>query len=171
MTAKPSSWPGLRRRRLAWLLVLACPCDALAADLPNAVHGHSDLFAAQGVVIAWGVLRGGTEQETTIVVRVLADASRYAQIAVDGVDPFTQQRRSLVALRPLAGSFEVRTPRAHFADFPRTEFGFHATGSAPAAAQATLLVFYLGVPDTTPEFTNQAGLDAYLADRVSRASR
>jgi hypothetical protein len=31
-------------------------------------------------------------------------------------------------------------------------------------------VFYLGVPDTTPEFANGASLDAYLADRIARLS-
>ena len=42
-----------------------------------------------------------------------------------------------------------RSSRAHFADFPRTELTFD--GPAPAAAPA-LVVYYAGVPDTTPEF-------------------
>jgi hypothetical protein len=32
-----------------------------------------------------------------------------------------------------------------------------------------LTVFYLGVPDTTPEFADAAKLDAYLAERLERA--
>ena len=34
-----------------------------------------------------------------------------------------------------------------------------------------LIVFYLGVPDTTPEFAGAAALDAYLSERIARARR
>ena len=61
-------------------------------------------------------------------------------------------------------------PRAHFAEFPRTELRFYAAGAAPAPGPPRLVVFYLGVPDTTPEFANDASLDAYLADRIARLS-
>lgn len=152
------------------LLTFACQSAAFAAEMPLEIHGHSDAFAANGVAIAWGVLRGATEQTTTIVLRVVADPTLYARVAADGVDPFTQQRQVIVAERPLAGLVEVRTPRAHFADFPRTELRFHAPGAAAPLAAPKLVVFYLGVPDTTPEFANGAGLDAYLADRIARLS-
>ena len=33
---------------------------------------------------------------------------------------------------------------------------------------AILAVYYLGVPDTTPEFATEASLAAYLADRIAR---
>ena len=128
------------------------------------------MFAASGVAIAWGVLRGATEETTTIMVRVAADPAVFARIAVDGVDPFTQKRQVVVAERSLAGLVDVRMPRAHFADFPRTELRFQAKASAAASAPAPsgLLVFYLGVPDTTPEFTSGASLEAHLTDRIAR---
>jgi hypothetical protein len=67
---------------------------------------------------------------------------------------------------PVAGPIELSVPRAHFADFPRTELTFD--GPAPAAAPA-LVVYYAGVPDTTPEFAAADRLDAYLAARIVRA--
>lgn len=154
---------------LAGMLALSAhPYAAIAADALQELHGHSDAFGGNGVAIAWGVLRGATEETTTIVLRVAADPALFTRVAADGVDPFTQRRQVIVAERPLAGLVDVRMPRAHFADFPRTELRFYAAGASPASAAPRLVVFYLGVPDTTPEFANDARLDAYLTDRIAR---
>jgi hypothetical protein len=141
---------------------------AAAADVTRELHGHSDAFAASGVAIAWAVLRGNSEETTAVVMRVATDSGAFARFAADSVDPFTQRRQAVVAERPLAGATEVRVPRAHFADFPRTELRFYAAGAASASLPPMLIVFYLGVPDTTPEFTDPARLDAYLTDRIAR---
>jgi hypothetical protein len=154
---------------LAGMLALsATPFAAIIADAPQELHGNSDAFAGNGVAIAWGVLRGATEEATTIVLRVAADPALFTRVAADGVDPFTQRQQVVVAERPLAGLVDVRVPRAHFADFPRTELRFYAAGASPAPAAPRLVVFYLGVPDTAPEFANDARLDAYLIDRIAR---
>jgi hypothetical protein len=58
----------------------------------------------------------------------------------------------------------VRIPRGSFADFPRTEWQFLGSGKEPR-----LTVFYLGVPDTTPEFADEARLDAYLEERLAKS--
>ena len=84
---------------------------------------------------------------------------------MDSIDPFTQQHKATqasVRARPRA---DLRFPRAHFADFPRTEFKFTADGKAASSA---LTVYYLGVPDTTPEFATPEALGRYLDDRVAR---
>ena len=65
---------------------------------------------------------------------------------------------------PVGDRVEVRIARADFADFPRTELRFWASWTESPA----LVVYYLGVPDTTPEFANEATLDAYLAARIER---
>lgn len=156
------------------LLFWAIPLAANAADAPQEVHGDSDAFAANGVAIAWGVRRGATEETTTIVLRVVADPALYSRLAVDAVDPFTRQRQVIVAERALNGALDVRMPRAHFADYPRSELRFYAAGGGSGAqlsAVPGLVVFYVGVPDTTPEFVNDAGLDAYLSDRMGRLAR
>jgi hypothetical protein len=150
------------------LALSAHPFAAIAADAPQELHGNSDAFAANGVMVAWGVLRGATEETTTIVLRIDADPALFARVAADGIDPFTQRRQVIVAERQLAGLGDLRMPRAHFADFPRTELRFYAAGAGTAPAAPGLVVFYLGVPDTTPEFTNDARLDAYLTDRIAR---
>ena len=124
------------------------------------MHGASDTFAGEGVAVVWGVLRGATEETTTVVLRLAADAKRYNRIEVAGVDPFTRDTKIRAAASATGAGLDVRLPRAGFADLPRTELRF-------SGAQA-LVVYYLGIPDTTPEFATVAALEAHLASRMAK---
>jgi hypothetical protein len=137
---------------------------AFAASDAREVHGVADAFARHGVALAWGVLRGSTEADTVVVVRIESSTPDYAFVSAEGVDPFTQQRSTLQPATRAAGGVELRFPRGRFAEFPRTEFRF----APDEKTAATLTVYYLGVPDTTPEFASQEALARYLADRLAR---
>jgi hypothetical protein len=128
----------------------------------------ADAFAANGVAIAWGVVRGKSEAATSVAIRVVADAALYPWIAVNGGDPFTSQHRPLLIPTSNAGVIEVRSSRAQFADFPRTELRFYDSAAQIQSDTPKLVVFYLGVPDTTPEFATEDKLDAYLSDRIAK---
>jgi len=158
----------LRAVAICALMAQGTPA-AQAADAPREMHGSGDTFAVPGMALAWGVLRGADEDSTQIVIRIATDPAVFAEVGVSGGDPFTQDRKVIVATTPSAGVIDVRTSRAHFARFPRTELRFFAPASGDATRTASLLVFYLGVPDTTPEFADEAKLDAYLRERVAKA--
>ena len=145
---------------VGWAL---CPGPLLAQPAATEVHGTSDGFAGSGVAIAWAVLRGTSEETTLIVLRVAADPGLYSRVVVDGVDPFSKERQAVAGERPIGAFSDIRMPRARFADFPRTELRFSGPTGKPA-----LVVYYLGVPDTTPEFATGARLEAHLADRLRR---
>ena len=74
-----------------------------------------------------------------------------------------------MAATPTAGVVDVRLSRQQFGDFPRSEFHFFASANTVAEGKPELLIYFLGVPDTTPEFATAATLDRYLADRIERA--
>jgi hypothetical protein len=46
---------------------------------------------------------------------------------------------------------------------------FQAAMSAAPSDTPGVVVYFLGVPDTTPEFASQPALDASLTDRIARA--
>ena len=146
------------------LALLALPLLAQG----EAVHGADAVFASPGIGIVWGVLRAPTEGRTLVVTRVSNPTARYAYLRVEGVDPFTGRRAGIVEGSLLGARVDVRAPRAGFADFPRREFHLYATEAGWRARKPTLTVYYLGVPDTTPEFTSEAALDAYLAGTQPR---
>ncbi len=63
---------------------------------------------------------------------------------------------------------DVNSPRRRFADYPRTEVKLYGTPRPAPAEAPALTIFYLGVPDTAPEFTSEARLRAYLDERILR---
>lgn len=158
------------------LLWLACALvaaggvnETVAAEVPTSVHGSADVFAAPGVAMAWGILRGTSEGSTFVVVRLAVDRTLFGSLSVAGIDPFTQREESVLPPTSTAAAIDVRVPRAQFADFPRTEFRLFASARAAPGEAPKLVVFYLGVPDTTPELASEAALETYLAGRIARA--
>ena len=129
------------------------------------------MFAAPGVVVAWAVLRGPTEKTTEVVVRFSVTGDAYRYVAVEGVDPFSRARRTIRPGAPVTGVLDVRSPRATFADFPRREIRLYRTEDDWRRDAVALMIYYLGVPDTTPEFASEAELAAYLAETVARRRR
>jgi hypothetical protein len=150
----------------AFALLLAV---SAAADPPREVHGSADAFATPGVALAWAVLRAPKEDDTAVVMRIDVDTRSYGWIEVVGKDPFTQREERLQPMREVGGAFDLKTPRARFADFPRTEIRLWRSGAAPSAAPPALVVYYLGVPDTTPEMMQTLELDRSLTSRIAAA--
>jgi hypothetical protein len=139
-----------------------------AAEPPRQVHGRSDAFAAPGVALAWGMLRGSGDTPAVVDVRIAVDPMTYPRVSVVGRDPRSSRERVL-ATSPTAGLTDLRVPSTSFERFPRTEFRFFATAASEPAETPKLVVYFLGVPDTTPEFANEARLDASLSERIVRA--
>jgi hypothetical protein len=140
-----------------------------AADAPREAHGSADIYGAPGVALAWGVLRGANEAATTVVVRVVTDPAMYPWLAVASIDPFTKAEQPVQRAIASTGSLDVRIARAQFADYPRTELRLFASAAAAQSGAPAFMIFYHGVPDTTPEFTDAAKLEAHLAARVAQA--
>jgi len=151
-------------------LVLACvaAATAAAADPQREIHGMADAYAGEGVALAWAILRGADEAATVVVVRIVADPVRYPLVAAIGSNPFSQRTAPLLRATPSTGGIDLRVPRAQFADFPRTELRFYESVDTAQSETPRLVVYYLGVPDTTPEFATEANLEAYLVDRIAR---
>ena len=149
---------------LTWLVLAGG--GAQAAPPAREVHGAADAFAEPGIALAWGVLRGADGATTRVTLRIVADPARFPRVAVVGRDPFTQAERVVLAPAAAAGLPDLAIPRAHFADFPRTEVRLIGPGASDAPV---MIVYDLGVPDTTPEFAAAAALERDLGERLARA--
>lgn len=130
----------------------------------HAVHGADAVFRSPSVTIAWAVLRSQAEEQTQVVIRVTSAGGRYAYLRIEGVDPFAGARVTLYdrGALPSAGTVTFRSPRPSFAEYPRREIHFYEGEADWRSHRPSLTVYYLGVPDTTPEFSNEAALEAYL---------
>ena len=148
------------------LLLLACPATALGQG--QEVHGENSVFAGHGVAIAWGVLKAPVEEQTQVVLRIVPAGEAYAYVSVEAVDPFTGKRQPVLEGRPLGDRVDVRSPRETFADFPRREVHLYRTAGDWQAGRPTVIVYYLGVPDTTPEFISEAALFTYIDQALAK---
>ena len=153
--------------------VALAPALMLAAQLGAGpeTHGERDVFTAPGVVLVWAVLRTPVEADTQVVIRVVLTAGTYAYVRLDGIDPFSGERRVMAPGGRVRGMAHLTTPRRTFADHPRREIRLYRTESEWKADVPALTIYYLGLPDTTPEFVSEPDLAAYLADAVARATR
>jgi hypothetical protein len=150
---------------LSWVMLLTS--GPAAPGQGRQVHGENSSFVGHGVAMAWGVLRGSSEQDTQVILRIALAGAEFAAVSLDGVDPFTQRRQELLGLQPLRKPLDVRTSRGTFADLPRREIHFHAANDLPAQ-RPSLTVYFLGLPDTTPEFASEAALQKYLEETLAK---
>ena len=135
---------------------------AHATGQTRELHGAGDSFVSDGVSIVWGVLHGASEGLTEVRLRVRADPIRYTHFEVAGINPFSKEQALHAAPRNTVAPAIVAISRARFAQLPRTEVRFFSSERDAAAGNPALSVYYLGVPDTTPEFDSEARLTQHL---------
>lgn len=152
----------------AWTLALFVVLVGLPAPGPGQgqeVHGENSSFMGAGVAMVWGVLRGQRDEDAQVVLRIAPAGASYVAVSLDGVDPFSQRRQELLAVQPMANPLDTRTARATFADLPRREIHFY-TAADRTARRPSLTVYFMGLPDTTPEFASEAALRRYLDETL-----
>lgn len=156
------------RRVATLLLALGMLMPGSVAYAQEKIHGANSVFVAPSVKIAWAVQKGPNEDTTLIIMRVINTTSQYKQVRLHGVDPFSNKRKVLVSTRPLGASVDLFVPRSGFADFPSCEVHLFRSEATGSDQPPSLTVYYLGVPDTTPEFATAPDAEAYLARAVGQ---
>lgn len=159
---------GWRLRALLPALVLLSLACAVRAGAGREVHGESDIFAVDGVAIAWGILRAANPDDATVVMRIARDESRYRALGVIAIDPFSGNSQAVLVPSAAAASVDVPSRRGRFGDYARTEVRLYAAAQPGAGQAPALTIYYQGVPDTTPEFETEAKLRDWLESRMAR---
>ncbi len=141
---------------------------AAAPGQGREVHGENSVFAGEWVAIAWAILKAPMEDQSQVILRIIQRGQPIAAVRIEAVDPFTQKREVVLDGQPLRDRLDVRSLRGSFADFPRREIQLYRTAADWQARRPTATIYYLGVPDTTPEFTSESALSAYLHDALTK---
>lgn len=135
---------------------------AAHAQAPDAVHGADGIFVAPEVAIVWAVLKEGAGDKASVWLRIVNRTGAFSHVAIDGVDPFSKKREKVEAGVALKAEARLASDRESFSDLPSREVHFYRTEADWRANKPALNVYYLGVPDTTPEFSARAAMDQYL---------
>ena len=132
------------------------------------VHGADSIFASDSVAIVWAALKGTAEADTMVVIRIKNTAREYAYVSVEGLHPFTKVRTTVVDGLALDDWVDVRSPRPDFVELPSRDINLYRTAADWRAKSPALTVYYLSVPDTTPELASEAAVLSYLSDALAR---
>lgn len=127
------------------------------------VHGADSVFVTSDVAIVWAVLKQPASDNATVWLRIVNRRLRFSHVSVDGVDPFSNQRVAIEPGKALPAELALASDRDTFSTLPAREVHFYRTESDWRAGRPLLTIYYLGVPDTTPEFTSRAAMDEYLS--------
>lgn len=125
------------------------------------IHGADSSFRTGPIGICWGMLRGapGSDVQVIIRIRILSDGvSPYSDYAVQAMHPLTKATEWAVTKRSLEKINTAAAPRESFKNLTGRRIYFYR----PAAAEPELAVYYMGVPDTTPELPDAAQLEQYF---------
>jgi hypothetical protein len=145
---------------IATLLLALNPAHAQVKT--ESLHGADGIFVSADVAIVWAVLKAPSGDRATVWLRVVNRTQKFNHVAVDGVDPFSKKRERVVAGAPLGAGAHIASDRDTFSDLPSREVQLFQSAVALASDTPALTVYYLGVPDTTPEFSTRAAMDEYF---------
>jgi hypothetical protein len=155
-------------RSVCLALLLATLAISTLVSAQEKVHGADSLFVAPTVKVGWVVQKGESEETTRVVLRVVNSVDQFRRVRLDGVDPFSNNRKVLVSAQALGESIDLSLPRSGFAEFPSCEIHLYRSAAPSLEEQPSLTVYYLGVPDTTPEFASAQDAQAYLAKALGQ---
>ena len=163
------------RMRLAIVVFLSF------AVLPAAVHGETQIlhgadstFRSDALGICWGIVKvpGTGALEVVIRIRVLKPAqNRFKSFAVEAFHPFTGAAEWIADRKPLEATNDIRTPREDFKRLGGRRILFYTGATGPGDQAPDLIVEYLGIPDTSPEFARFDELEHYFGIAFDRLTK
>lgn len=136
--------------------------NARAQANGEALHGADGIFVVPEAAIVWAVLKQPAGDKAAVWLRIINSTRKFSHVAIDGVDPFSKKRERVTVGVKLESEVRLASDRDTFSDLPSREVHFYRTQADLRDNKPTLTVYYLGVPDTTPEFSTRAAMDEYF---------
>lgn len=135
-------------------------------------HGADSVFKLKNVAVLWAILKGSDDARSTVVIRIenLGPGDpEYRAFSVSAVHPFSDAQEWVVRNEPFREINLVKSSRASFRDMPgRRILLYKKTAGQPVPDD---VIYYMGLPDTAPEFLDAGSLDAYLNNAVNRVKK
>ena len=138
------------------------------------LHGSDSSFRSEGIGICWALLKTPASDALQVVIRIRVmapDANIFKSFAVKAVHPFTGAAEWIAGRRALEVRNDVLTPREEFKRLGGRRILFFKSASGPADQQPDMVVEYLGIPDTAPEFSDQGQLENYFTVAFDRLQK
>ena len=140
--------------------------------LATEYHGADSVFKAKDVGVIWAILKGSDDAHSTVVIRIenlSTGKPVFKSFSVSAVHPFSGVEKRLVINETFAEKNLVTSSRASFRDMPGRRIFLHKT--ADGSQKPDMVIYYMSIPDTAPEFLEQGQLDKYMDGTVERLKK
>jgi hypothetical protein len=137
-------------------------------------HGADSLFEKEGIVILWAILKGSTEESSWVYIKIIQTgegSASFQLFGVEAVDPFSNQKEWVVKGEAFKRENMVKSIRASFREKTARRVLFYAKAEDLLKEKPAMIVYYLGVPDTSPEFMTEREIENYFEKAISRLKK
>jgi hypothetical protein len=135
-------------------------------------HGADSSFQLHDLVILWGILKGPEEDRSWVYIKIIRTGSEpgpWTSYRLEAVDPFSQEREWVTPRENLKKENAIKEIRSSFREKTGRRLYFYpgqGMEEKPAA-----IIFYQGVPDTTPEFLTEKEMEDYFGQALMRMKK
>lgn len=135
-------------------------------------HGADSVFEKEGIVILWAILKGQDEANSWVYIRIINSGGNPFQFySVEAIDPFSKEKEWVVKGETLQKKNVVKSIRTSFRDKTSRRILFYRSMEALEKETPDMSVFYMGVPDTSPEVLSDKEMDNYFEKALERMKK
>ena len=134
-------------------------------------HGADSIFEKEGIVVLWAMMKGPTEETSWVYIKIIQTGggpTSFQLFGVEAVDPFSNQKEWVVKGEACKKENMVKSVRASFRDKTGRRILFYRSNGEYQAEKPAMTVYYLGVPDTSPEFLSEKDIEDYFVKALER---
>jgi hypothetical protein len=138
----------------------------------NEFHGADSIFEKEGIIILWAILKGPTEESSWVYIKIINSGKSPFQIfSVEAVDPFSKEKEWVVRGEKLGEENVIKGVRSSFQDKTARRILFYRRVEAFEKENPDMAVYYLGVPDTSPEVLSEKEMEGYFKKALQRLKK
>lgn len=144
---------------------------------PSEYHGADSTFKANGISIFWAILKGPEESSSWVYIRIINqqvdDLNQFRAFSMIASNPFSGAEEWIIKAEKLKKENIIKLNRESFKELMKRRFLFYKSEKIEdyKSEKPDMVVYYLSVPDTAPEFLTLEKLEAYFKDAEKRLEK
>jgi hypothetical protein len=132
-------------------------------------HGADSVFEREGITILWAILKGPTEESSWVYIKIINSRKSPFQIfSAEAVDPFSKEKECVVKGQRLVEENVIKGVRSSYKDKTARRILFYRSTEAFEKENPDMTVYYLGIPDTSPEVLSEKEMEDYFKKALER---
>jgi hypothetical protein len=142
----------------------------------NEYHGADSTFKVNGISIFWAILKGSEESNSWVHVKIIYqedNVKQFRTFSLIASHPFSNSEEWIIKGEKLNKENTVKLNRESFKEMTARRFLFYQNEKIEdyKNEKPDMIVYYLSVPDTAPEFLTLEKLEAYFKDAEKRLEK